>query len=28
VKMHQIIGPSPSEAMVLLDKREDSINDG
>ena len=28
VKMHQIIGPSPSEAMVLLDEREDSINDG
>ena len=28
VKMHQIIGPSPSEAMVLLDAREDSINDG
>ena len=26
--MHQIIGPSPSEAMVLLDEREDSINDG
>mgnify|MGYP002832435585 FL=1 len=28
LKMHQIIGPSPSEAMVLLDEREDSINDG
>ena len=28
VKMHQFIGPSPSEAMVLLDEREDSINDG
>ena len=28
VKMHQIIAPSPSEAMVLLDEREDSINDG
>ena len=28
VKMHKIIGPSPSEAMVLLDEREDSINDG
>ncbi|RTZ70384.1 MAG: hypothetical protein DSZ35_00600 [Verrucomicrobia bacterium] len=28
VKMHQIVDPSPSEAMVLLDEREDSINDG
>ena len=28
VKIHQIIGPSRSEAMVLLDEREDSINDG
>ena len=28
VKQHQIVDPSPSEAMVLLDEREDSINDG